>query len=319
MEGRTRGQEAIRMKIIGVIPAIAETFPSVEHRCCLKHIYDNMKLSWRGKLYKELLWKCAMATTIQKFDKRMEEMKNHNIEAYEWLRKIPPQHSARSHFLEKAAAKLKVDWNGSDLYQVSCPWGDQFVVNMTERVCSCRKWELSGIPCTHAVAAIWDMASNGTDTRIPESYCNPCHWLSTWKKMYRFKINPVNGPQAWKKSDVSTTIIPPKPHLQIGRPPKKRKKSAAELADEIMKSNKMTRSGKSVTCSLWGVLMVHRPHIQHRLQLEEDARVKKVDMLVLVDKGMETYVLVVHRPHKQLRVHFEESNILVFFMPHQPR
>ncbi|GKB37372.1 hypothetical protein Tco_0882314 [Tanacetum coccineum] len=34
--------------------------------------------------------------------------------------------------------------------------------------------------------------------------------------------------------------------------------------------------------------MVHRPHIQHRLQLEEDARVKKVDMLVLVDKGMET-------------------------------
>ncbi|GJZ70249.1 hypothetical protein Tco_0633799 [Tanacetum coccineum] len=44
------------------------------------------------KLYKELLWKCAMATTIQKFDKRMEEMKNHNIEAYEWLRKIPPQH-----------------------------------------------------------------------------------------------------------------------------------------------------------------------------------------------------------------------------------
>ncbi|GKA09995.1 hypothetical protein Tco_0689428 [Tanacetum coccineum] len=127
--------------------------------------------------------------------------------------------------------------------------------------------------------------------------------------MYRFNINPVNGPQAWKKSDVPTTIIPPKPHLQIGRPPKKRKKSAAELADEIMKSNKMTR----------GVLMVHRPHIQHRLQLEEDARVKKVDMLVLVDKGMEMYVLVVHRPHKQLRVHFEESNILVFFMPHQPR
>ncbi|GKE08057.1 hypothetical protein Tco_1411608 [Tanacetum coccineum] len=142
-----------------------------------------MKLSWRGKLYKELLWKCATSTTIQKFDKRMEEMKNHNIEAYEWLRKIPPQHWAR-------------------------------------------KWESSGIQCTHAVAAIQDMASNRTDTGIPESYCNPCHWLSTWKEMYMFKINP------------------------IGRPPKKRKKSAAELADEIMKSNKMTRLGNSVTCSL---------------------------------------------------------------------
>ncbi|GJT78026.1 mutator type transposase [Tanacetum coccineum] len=227
----------------------------------------------------------------------MERMKNHNIEAYEWLRKIPPTNTSEGRaksnillnnmsevlnrqlvdgrdkpiitcleyiMLLKSSSLLKrllqsrnechfnlwLMANGSDLYQVSCPWGDQFVVNMTERVCSCRKWELSGIPCTHAVAAIWDMASNGTDTGIPESYCNPCHWLSTWKKMYMFNINPVNGPQAWKKSDVSTTIIPPKPHLQIGRPPKKRKKSAAELADEIMKSNKMARSGKSVTCSL---------------------------------------------------------------------
>ncbi|GJW52826.1 mutator type transposase, partial [Tanacetum coccineum] len=59
---------------------------------------------------------------------------------------------------------------------------------------------------------------------------------------------PVNGPQGWKKSDVPTTIIPPKPHPQIGRPSKKRKKSAAELADEMMKSKKLTKTGKSVTC-----------------------------------------------------------------------
>ncbi|GJZ28663.1 mutator type transposase [Tanacetum coccineum] len=141
-----------------------------------------------------------------------------------------------------------VEWNGSDLYQVTCPWGDQFVVNLSERVCSCRKWELSGIPCTHAVASIWDQANNGIDTGIPESYCLPVHWLTTWKEMYKFKINPVNGPQGWKKSDVPTTIIPPKPHPQIGRPPKKRKKSAAELADEMMKSKKLTKTGKSVTC-----------------------------------------------------------------------
>ncbi|GJR40694.1 hypothetical protein Tco_1216378 [Tanacetum coccineum] len=74
-------------------------------------------------------------------------------------------------FIVTAARKLKVDWNGSDLYQVTCPW----------------------------VAAIWDMASSGIDTGITESYCNPCHWLSTWKEMYRFKINPVNGPYLCKQ------------------------------------------------------------------------------------------------------------------------
>ncbi|GJX86861.1 hypothetical protein Tco_0337635 [Tanacetum coccineum] len=36
----------------------------------------------------------------------------------------------------------------------------------------------------------------------------------------------------------------------IDRPPKKRKKSTAELADEMMNSKKLTRTGKSVTYSL---------------------------------------------------------------------
>ena len=30
----------------GIIPAIAELFPVAEHRYCLMHIYENMKLRW---------------------------------------------------------------------------------------------------------------------------------------------------------------------------------------------------------------------------------------------------------------------------------
>ena len=106
------------------------------------------------------------------------------------------------------------------------------------------------MPCKHAVAAIWDMASNGIETEIPEAYCNPCHWLITWKEMYRFKINLVEGPHSWPKSTAETVIVPPKYHKQIGRPRKKRRKSAAELADAMEKSGKLTRVGKSVTCTL---------------------------------------------------------------------
>lgn len=61
-----------------------------------------MKLSWRGTMYKELLWRCATATTVQVFDKRMEALKKENNEAYEWLKAIPPQHWARSHFSGKS-------------------------------------------------------------------------------------------------------------------------------------------------------------------------------------------------------------------------
>lgn len=82
----------------GLIPAIAKVFPSAEHRFCLKHIHENMKLKWSGKAFKDLLWKCATATTVPHFTRAMDELKEFNKEAYEWLCKIPPQHWSRSHF-----------------------------------------------------------------------------------------------------------------------------------------------------------------------------------------------------------------------------
>ncbi|GJY90366.1 mutator type transposase [Tanacetum coccineum] len=82
----------------GLIPASQETFPTAEHRYYLKHIYDNMKLQWRGEQYKDLLWRCAAATTVRRFGKNMEEIKKFNKEMYEWLKEIPPHHWVRSHF-----------------------------------------------------------------------------------------------------------------------------------------------------------------------------------------------------------------------------
>nr|GEV94105.1 ribonuclease H-like domain-containing protein [Tanacetum cinerariifolium] len=77
----------------------------------------------------------------------------------------------------------------------------KYVCNMTERTCSCKKWDLTGIPCKHAVACIWDMASNSQE------------------------------PDMWKKSPSPITLTPPDYHTLVGRPTKKRKKSAAELLD----------------------------------------------------------------------------------------
>ena len=57
-----------------------------------------MKQQWRGEQYKLLLWKCASATTVPKFERAMEQLKKLSQEAYDWLKKIPPQHWTRSHF-----------------------------------------------------------------------------------------------------------------------------------------------------------------------------------------------------------------------------
>lgn len=57
-----------------------------------------MKGEYRGEFYKKMIWRCATATTVGQFDVEMTALRNFNNGAYEWLKKIPAFHWARSHF-----------------------------------------------------------------------------------------------------------------------------------------------------------------------------------------------------------------------------
>lgn len=161
---------------------------------------------------------------------------------------LTPKATRMFNVIKRDAAQYNVTWNGGDLYQTTGPWGDQRVVNVNARTCSCKKWELTGMPCRHAVASIWDMAKNGLEPGLPESWVHQSYWLATWQEMYSFKISPVDGPEMWGTSDSPIILTPPKFVTPIGRPPKKRKKSAAELYDQMVGSGKLSRKGKTVTC-----------------------------------------------------------------------
>nr|GEV47621.1 hypothetical protein [Tanacetum cinerariifolium] len=96
------------------------------------------------------------------------------------------------------------------------------------------------------------MAENGLEPGIPESWVHPSYWLATWEEMYSFKINPCNGPDLWPPSDSPITYTPPEYHKPAGRPSKKRKKSAAELFDGLVKNDKLSRFCQTVTCCKCG-------------------------------------------------------------------
>lgn len=90
------------------------------------------------------------------------------------------------------------------------------------------------------------MAENGLEPRIPESWVHPTYWLTTWEEMYSFKINPCVGPEIWPPLDSPIILTPPDYHTPIGRPPKKRKKSDAELYDNMVKEGKLSTAGKQL-------------------------------------------------------------------------
>ncbi|GKF36913.1 mutator type transposase [Tanacetum coccineum] len=112
---------------------------------------------------------------------------------------------------------------------------------MDRRVCSCRKWEMTRIPCKHNVAAIYNMFENSVGVGIPKQWVHAAYRLETWAHVYSFKVNPCNGRDIWPVVESRTVIMPPLYKPPIGRPPKKRKKSNNEIASQSASSSKLFR------------------------------------------------------------------------------
>ena len=156
-----------------------------------------------------------------------------------------------SKLLEKnrlESVQYRARWNGTTKYEVYGPWHDQHVVDMGEMTCTCRKWELNGIPCKHAIATIHEMGDSGETVGELYTYVNKVYLLSTWREAYSNKVEPIKGRVMWPKSNCPFTLTPPPHHTQPGRPKVKRKRSADEKSLSQSQGKRLTRKFVSVRC-----------------------------------------------------------------------
>ncbi|XP_015162187.1 uncharacterized protein [Solanum tuberosum] len=118
---------------------------------------------------------------------------------------------------------------------------DSWAIDLENRICSCRKWSIMGIPCNHAIAAI------RVKKDIILDYVDDCYKVETYRRIYEHAIFPINGPQMWAKS----TKIPPLPPTIVGNKKRGRKQKARRKeADEVGASRtKMKRKQQSLDCS----------------------------------------------------------------------
>nr|GEX51097.1 hypothetical protein [Tanacetum cinerariifolium] len=92
--------------------------------------------------------------------------------------------------------------------------GDQsFGVNLNKMKCVCNMWQLSGIPCVHAMAGYMHMKMN-PNFRVDEWY-----YQSKWYEAYQFSIKHVYGPKFWKPTS-QPLPLPPVERKMPGRPRK---------------------------------------------------------------------------------------------------
>lgn len=97
------------------------------------------------------------------------------------------------------------------------------IVNIGTHFCSCRDWQLYGIPCSHAVAAL---VSSRKDVY---AFTEKCFTVASYRESYSEEIHPVPGKIEWKKEseipldeEEPRVVRPPKFRRPPGRPEKKR-------------------------------------------------------------------------------------------------
>ncbi|KAL7232125.1 hypothetical protein ACSBR2_010193 [Camellia fascicularis] len=77
------------------------------------------------------------------------------------------------------------------------------MVDLGLRTCSCRKWEINGYPCQHAVAAIFRSGKN------LNSFVDPFFHADMYHQAYSFLIGPISTVEKPVCSIDDATILPP--------------------------------------------------------------------------------------------------------------
>lgn len=89
--------------------------------------------------------------------------------------------------------------------------GNQFEVDMRKRICSCRRWDLNEITCSHGCQAIMSIRDE------PERYVADCFKRTTYMKSYSNLMSPMKVCKDWHVSN-QTKLLHPKARRMPGRP-----------------------------------------------------------------------------------------------------
>ncbi|XP_047324990.1 uncharacterized protein LOC124928784 [Impatiens glandulifera] len=127
-----------------------------------------------------------------------------------WHQNISPNAKRLLELRKSECHEWHTVFNGGYGYEVS--FGDSGFRNRQaidiRDSCSCRLWNISGIPCTHVLCAIYYSHLN------LEDYISHWYKKDTYVKAYQFGIQNLRGIESWV-SDNQYKVLPP----NVGRPP----------------------------------------------------------------------------------------------------
>ncbi|KAL2900116.1 EF-hand calcium-binding domain-containing protein 5, partial [Bienertia sinuspersici] len=237
---------------------LAETFNGYIIHARNKHLVDMMK-DIRGQLMQRLVVK-------------RKEMQQHTV-------LLCPRIQERLEKEKHEAAKCKVIPSSDTLFEVGY-YLDTLTMDLDARKCTCRKWDLSGIPCCHVIACIFFCYGNAEDY-VDESYTR-----EMYLKTYSRTIPPLEGERHWPR--VNMPLDPP-PIKQLSKKghnkrscPNKGSTSAPAPPQPKRKRGRLKSTGEATTSTVH----MHESQVHHDNTVEP-GRIGKGGKVAYTSKGRE--------------------------------
>ncbi|XP_059639819.1 uncharacterized protein LOC132282229 [Cornus florida] len=236
----------------GLVDVLDRLCENTNHRFCARHMYENFRKKFPYLKLKTEFLNASNAFTLEVFKNYMTNIKKMNNNAFEWLNRIPHHLWSKCGFtvdskcdlnsnnmceswnrqiLEDEVDKLRLDSRkchvqptGPQLYEVDSN-GENDAVDMTNRKCNFRVWEVTGIPCIHVAAVINSRRGN------IEDYVSHYYQRETHLNIYAHIVKPLCLRKILNIEGYPPILPPLREKPKMGRPTKQRIKSAEELRD----------------------------------------------------------------------------------------
>ncbi|XP_062093462.1 uncharacterized protein LOC133799463 [Humulus lupulus] len=193
----------------GLENVIAFVFEGAEGRNCLRHLHSNFKkdhpFDARDKPIITLLEKIRYWLMSQFFNKRESVNKWIHPMGKRILQVVEKNDNIAKICLTTRAATYQ--------FQVDFPNNESFDVYLQKRTCSCRRFQLTGIPCGHALAAIWTSGAEIMD------YIHECYKKEIFLIACAGILYPMPSLEQWPETSLNP-IYPPF-EINLPRRPKK--------------------------------------------------------------------------------------------------
>lgn len=145
--------------------------------------------------------------------KLMEFIYTRKMDSDQWSSNLTPSAEENLQRSLVNSRSLEVVLSHSSCFKVRDTLDMINVVNLENWDCSCREWQINGLPCLHAVAAIEHVGKNVYD------YCYRYFTTEAFKVTYSESINPIPPLDRCMKRESSPVLVhPPCVTRPVGRP-----------------------------------------------------------------------------------------------------